>query len=81
MAEEPVIAQRAPYPVQEEPGSKFWCACGRSKNQPYCDGSHKGTGLAPIKVVIEEAKRIVYCGCKHSANGAFCDGSHARLPQ
>ena len=77
---EPTIAQPSPYRVEEEAGSKFWCACGDSKNQPYCDGSHRGTGFAPVKVEIEEAKAVSYCGCKHSKNPPFCDGSHRELP-
>jgi CDGSH-type Zn-finger protein len=78
---EPKIAQRAPYRIEEEPGLKFWCACGQSKNQPYCDGSHKGSGFTPMKVEITEAKTVAWCGCKHSANKPFCDGSHRNLPE
>lgn len=73
--------QRFPYVIQEEPGIKFWCACGMSKNQPYCDGSHKGSEFTPIKHVIEEAKKIAWCGCRTSSNGCLCDGSHAKLPK
>lgn len=80
MAEEPVIAKRGPIRLEEEPGVKFWCACGRSENQPYCDGSHAGTGLAPVKVEIDEAKSVVWCGCKHSGNKPYCDGAHRDLP-
>jgi CDGSH-type Zn-finger protein len=77
--EKPVIAQKKPYIIEEEPGTKFWCACGRSKSQPYCDGSHKGTGITPVKVEITEKKKVAWCGCKHSAKGAFCDGAHRNL--
>jgi CDGSH-type Zn-finger protein len=77
--EKPVIAQKKPYIIEEEPGTKFWCACGRSKSQPYCDGSHKGTGITLVKVEITEKKKVAWCGCKHSAKGAFCDGSHRNL--
>ena len=76
---EPNIAQRRPYVQQCEPGSFYWCACGHSKTQPFCDGSHKGTGFAPLKVDLAEGKTVAWCGCKHSGNGAFCDGSHSRL--
>lgn len=76
---DPVVAQKAPYKIQEEPGSKFWCACGLSKNQPYCDGSHRGSGIAPVKVEIAESKMVAWCGCKHSKNGPMCDGSHRNL--
>jgi CDGSH-type Zn-finger protein len=63
-----------------ESGTYFWCACGRSKGQPFCDGSHKGTGFAPLKTEIIEAKTVAWCGCKHTHDGCFCDGSHAKLP-
>ncbi len=76
---EPKIAQRQPFVMQVDPGVYFWCACGRSSNQPYCDGSHKGTGLAPRKVEIEEAQTIAWCGCKHSGNAPYCDGTHKQL--
>jgi CDGSH-type Zn-finger protein len=63
-----------------DPGTYFWCACGRSQGQPFCDGSHKGTGFAPLKIEIAEAKTVAWCGCKHTHNGCFCDGSHSKLP-
>jgi CDGSH-type Zn-finger protein len=62
-----------------KPGTYHFCTCGLSKGQPFCDGSHKGSGFASKTVEITEAKTIAWCGCKHSKNGAFCDGSHARL--
>ena len=78
---EPNIAQNGPYIKEEQPGVKFWCACGHSQKQPYCDGSHArlNTGMAPIKVEIKQAKKYAWCGCKHSANKPLCDGTHARL--
>ncbi len=76
---EPEIAQKRPFVQQVEPGTYWWCACGKSSGQPFCDGSHKGTGIAPVKVVVEEASRVAFCGCKHSGNGAHCDGSHSSL--
>ncbi|MCC0079192.1 MAG: CDGSH iron-sulfur domain-containing protein [Rhodobacter sp.] len=80
MSEAPIIAQKSPYPVEVEAGkSYYWCACGRSSNQPFCDGSHKGTGLAPTKFTAEDSKRVFLCGCKQSANAPFCDGSHKTL--
>ena len=77
--EKPKIAQRAPYVLDLEPGTYYWCSCGKSNNQPFCDGSHKGSEFTPEKVEIEEKKKVALCGCKHSKNGAFCDGSHAIL--
>jgi CDGSH-type Zn-finger protein len=76
---EPVIAQKSPFVQKVEPGTYFWCACGRSKSQPFCDGSHKGTGFTPLKTEIAEAKTVAWCGCKHTKSAPFCDGSHAKL--
>ncbi len=76
---EPVIAQKSPFIKTVEQGTYWWCACGRSKGQPFCDGSHKGAGLGPKKVEIAGTRTLAWCGCKHSKNGAMCDGSHAGL--
>jgi len=76
---EPVFAQKSPFVLKVDPGSYWWCTCGHSKGQPFCDGSHKGTGFAPRKVDLTESKTVAWCGCKHSKTGAFCDGSHASL--
>ncbi len=76
---EPVIYQKSPIVQKVEPGAYWWCACGRSKSQPFCDGSHEGTGLEPKKVEITEAKMVAWCACKHSRNMPFCDGTHSRL--
>ena len=76
---EPIIAQKAPYGVELEPGNYFWCRCGRSSNQPYCDGSHKGTGITPVKLTIEESKKVWLCGCKRTGKEPFCDGTHNSL--
>lgn len=78
--EKPVIAQKSPYAVECEAGKKyFWCACGKSQNQPFCDGSHKGSGMAPIMFEAKSNKTLYFCGCKHSKNAPFCDGSHQQL--
>ena len=74
-----VERRRFPYVVDVGPGTYAWCACGKRSKQPYCDGSHSGTGMGPVVTKIEEAKKVAWCGCKHSANGAFCDGSHGKL--
>jgi CDGSH-type Zn-finger protein len=76
---QPNIAQKSPFVMDMAPGTYFWCACGRSKSQPFCDGSHKGSGFVPKKVELTEAKKVAWCGCKHSKNPPFCDGSHAKL--
>ncbi len=77
----PESPQKLPYLREEEPGTKTWCACGRSKNQPYCDGSHQGTGFVPVTVEIKEKRKIAWCGCKYTHRPPFCDGSHGELPQ
>ena len=75
--DEPVIAQKAPYAVAVEAGQDyFWCRCGRSTRQPFCDGAHKGSGLTPLKFHAEESKTLYLCGCKHSQTALLCDGSH-----
>ena len=76
----PHIAKRGPYVLDETPGKKAWCACGLSKTQPFCDGSHKGTGMSPLICEIEAKKKVAWCGCKHSGVKPMCDGSHSRLP-
>ncbi len=78
--DKPNIAARAPMPVEVEAGkSYFWCACGLSNNQPFCDGSHKGTGFAPVKYEPEENGKAFFCCCKHTGNQPLCDGSHKHL--
>lgn len=77
---EPNIAQKAPYAVDLQEGQRYaWCGCGESSKQPFCDGSHKGTGLSPRVFTAEETKTAYLCGCKHTGTGPFCDGSHANL--
>ena len=77
---EPIRASDTPYTVTVESGeSYFWCACGHSKTQPFCDGSHKGTGFTPVKYEATESKKVHFCGCKHTGFQPMCDGSHKKL--
>ena len=74
------IAQKAPYGVAVEAGkSYYWCACGRSKTQPFCDGSHKGSEFSPMEYTAAEAGTVYFCGCKQSTTRPLCDGSHKKL--
>jgi CDGSH-type Zn-finger protein len=76
----PQIAQKAPYAAEVQSGKSYWwCACGMSKTQPYCDGSHKGSEFSPLEYVAPEDGTVYFCGCKRSGNGALCDGSHKSL--
>lgn len=77
---EPVVAQKSPYAVEVEAGKKYWwCSCGRSQKQPYCDGSHKDTELTPLLYTAEKTGKVYLCGCKSTAKKPFCDGTHGRL--
>ena len=77
---DPVIAQKAPLGVDVEEGKSYWwCSCGLSKEQPFCDGSHKGTGLEPMKYSAEKSATVYFCGCKNTKGLPLCDGTHSKL--
>ena len=76
---EPTIAAKQPAVLTLEPGTYYWCACGRSKNQPFCDGSHEGTAFTPMAFEITEQKQVALCQCKHTGTPPFCDGTHKSL--
>jgi len=77
---DPVSAQKSPYEVTVEEGKKyFWCACGRSSKQPFCDGSHKDTTITPIGFKAEKSGSVWLCGCKSTGKKPFCDGTHSKL--
>ncbi len=77
---EPVIAGKAPIGVEVEAGKTYyWCACGRSKSQPFCDGSHKDTEFVPLSWTAEKTETAWFCACKHTGHAPMCDGSHSKL--
>lgn len=78
--EKPVIAGPKSIKLDTAPGTYFWCACGRSANQPFCDGSHRTTEFNPLKVVIKEQALVKWCACKYTKTPPFCDHTHRELP-
>ena len=80
MNDKPVIAQKMPYPIEVEKGKNYyWCRCGRSNKQPFCDGSHKVTSFSPVTYKATETKKMFFCGCKSTSNQPFCDGTHRNI--
>lgn len=78
--DKPKIASRTPFPLPvEKDKTYYWCSCGLSANQPFCDGSHKNTGHTPIAYTAPKDKIVFFCGCKQSAMRPVCDGTHSRL--
>jgi CDGSH iron-sulfur domain-containing protein 3 len=75
------VAGRVPLPIEVEAGKSYWwCACGKSQKQPFCDGSHKGSEFTPIEYKAGETKKVFFCACKQTANHPLCDGAHKSLP-
>jgi len=79
MPEEPRCADTKPIRLELEPGTYWWCSCGRTSHSPFCDGSHKGTGLQPKKLEVSEKTTFNLCQCKATGNPPLCDGSHRSL--
>lgn len=71
-----ICTQKGPYVVDLQVGEYYWCACGKSKTQPFCDGSHADTDIKPVAFTVEEAGVQYLCGCRATSNAPFCDGSH-----
>lgn len=79
--DQPKIVSRKPELVELEPGTYYWCACGLSSKQPYCDGAHKSTDWRPVKLEIKEKERVAFCMCRRTANAPFCDGAHGKIDE
>jgi CDGSH-type Zn-finger protein len=75
----PRIAAKQPSVMILEAGTYYWCACGRSRDQPFCDGAHEGTGIEPLEFSLTETKEVALCQCKHTKTPPFCDGTHRTL--
>lgn len=76
----PKMAANGPIKLELEPGTYFWCHCGHSKNQPFCDGSHiNGTGFLPLEFKVTERKPRSYCCCKQTGDSPYCDGTHKTI--
>ncbi len=76
---EPNIVDTKPVLMTLEPGTYYWCSCGLSENQPFCNGAHKGSEFTPVAFEVTEAKKVAICQCKKTGNAPFCDGTHANL--
>ncbi len=73
------VARKSPIALELEAGKYYWCACGKSSKQPFCDGSHKGSEFNPLPFELEEKKQVWLCACKQTKNPPFCDGSHKSI--
>ena len=75
-----IVASKTPFAVEVKEGEKyFWCQCGKSMLQPFCDGSHKGTDFTPVMYTADKDGTVYFCGCKQTKNQPLCDGSHKHL--
>lgn len=79
MADEPIVCDNKPMSLEVEAGVHFWCSCGRTSHSPFCDGSHKGTGLLPVRFETPVPTTVRWCQCKHTHTPPLCDGSHEKF--
>jgi len=80
MSDTPTIAGRAPMPITVEAGkSYYWCSCGKSASQPFCDGSHQGSNFTPLEYTAQKDGQVWFCTCKHTKHPPLCDGGHKHV--
>ncbi len=80
MSDQPVVAAKAPIKIAVESGKDYWwCSCGKSSKQPFCDGSHKGSSFSPMKYTADKTGDAWFCACKGTAKAPLCDGTHNKL--
>jgi CDGSH-type Zn-finger protein len=72
------MKKEMPIIVDLKQGTYYWCSCGKTKTQPFCDGSHKGTDYVPVEFVISERKKVALCNCQKTGKAPFCDGTHQK---
>lgn len=78
--QKPETPMKSPCAVDVEQGKSYWwCACGRSASQPFCNGAHKGSEFTPVEYTATETAKVYFCGCKHSQHAPLCDGTHKSL--
>ena len=70
------MSDEHPIMLDLEPGTYYWCSCGKTQNQPFCDGSHEGTSFLPMEFNITEKKQYALCNCQRTQDAPYCDGSH-----
>jgi len=73
------MSKNLPVMMELEPGTYYWCSCGKTKKEPFCDGSHKDTGKTPVEFVVTEKKKAGLCTCGRTKKAPYCDGTHARV--
>jgi len=74
-----ICSQAKPYVLELESGEYWWCSCGRTKTQPFCDGSHEGTSFRPVSFELTEKTQVYLCGCRRTAEAPMCDGAHKKM--